>query len=212
MARAADRAKRASIIQTAFRAFGERGFRATTIESIARRAGVAPGSVYTYFDDKDDLFRSTVEEGWDAFLARLEGIRTSAEPFRRKLEILVDTGFQVLKENLPLLRGMLFEASQRKLVQAKLDRVCESVEKLILGARGRARVGTQWRKILKITVVGILFSAASVPPEKTDEEIRGLKEAITARLGEIVKRRGRAGSPAVRPAPDGHAAAARRPR
>ncbi|MCX7039680.1 MAG: hypothetical protein NT005_11190, partial [Spirochaetes bacterium] len=42
-----------------------------------------------------------------------------------------------------------------------------------------------WRKTLKITVVGILFSAASVQPEKTDEEIRALREAITARLAEL---------------------------
>jgi AcrR family transcriptional regulator len=198
MARAADGTKRASIIQTAFRAFGERGFRATTIQSIARRAGVAPGSVYTYFHDKDDLFRSTVEEGWDAFLGQLEGIRASREPFARKLRVLVDTGFQVLKENLPLLRGMLFEAGQRKLVQAKLDRVCESVERIVLGERGRTRVGAQWRRILKVTVVGILFSAASVPPERTDEEIRGLKEAVSARLADLGKRREQAGTPARR--------------
>ena len=186
MARAADTAKRASILQNAFRAFGERGYSDTTIKAIAGRAGIAPGSVYTYFADKDDLFRCTVEEGWEAFLGRLEEIRTSPQPFRRKVQVLVDTGFQVMKDNLPLLRGMLFEASQRRLVQAKLDRVCESVEKLILGAKGRVRVGAHWRRILKITIVGILFSAASVPPERTDEEIRGLKEAITSRLGALV--------------------------
>jgi AcrR family transcriptional regulator len=185
MARAADTAKRASILRTAFRVFGELGYRATTIKAIALRAGVAPGSVYTYFTDKDDLFRCTVEEGWNDFLGRLEQIRTSAEPFKRKIATLVDTGFQALKESLPLMRGMLFEANQRKLVQAKLDKVCESVEKLLSGPGGRAPVGAQWRKVLKITVVGILFSAASVPPEKTDEEIRGLREAVTARLAEL---------------------------
>lgn len=187
MARAADTVKRASILRTAFRVFGELGYRATTIKAIALRAGVAPGSVYTYFTDKDDLFRCTVEEGWSDFLGRLEQIRTSAQPFSRKLATLVDTGFQALKESLPLMRGMLFEASQRKLVQAKLDKVCESVEKLLKGQGARPPVGTHWRKILKITVVGILFSAASVPPEKTDEEIRALREAIAARLAELGK-------------------------
>ena len=187
MARAADTVKRASILRTAFRVFGELGYRATTIKAIALRAGVAPGSVYTYFTDKDDLFRCTVEEGWSDFLGRLEQIRTSAQPFTRKLATLVDTGFQALKESLPLMRGMLFEASQRKLVQAKLDKVCESVEKLLKGQGARPPIGTHWRKILKITVVGILFSAASVPPEKTDEEIRALREAIAARLAELGK-------------------------
>jgi AcrR family transcriptional regulator len=188
MARAADTGKRARILRTAFGAFGERGFRATTIKAIARRAGVAPGSVYTYFADKEDLFRSTVEEGWEAFLARLEAIRTSSRPLGRKLDDLVDTGFEALEENLPLLRGMLFEPSQRGLVRAKLDRVCESVEKLILGAKADARVGAHWRKVLRITVFGILFSAASAPPDQTDGEIRGLKEAIGSRLAALAVR------------------------
>lgn len=188
MARAADTGKRRSILQTAFRVFGELGFQATTIKAIALRAGVAPGSVYTYFTDKEDLFRCTVEEGWNDFLGRLEQIRTSAQPFPRKLATLVDTGFQALKESLPLMRGMLFEASQRKLVQENLDRVCESVEKLLSGPGGRQPVGAHWRKTLKITVVGILFSAASVPPEKTDEEIHALREAITVRLSELGSR------------------------
>lgn len=187
MARAADAMKRASILKTAFRVFGELGYRATTIKAIALRAGIAPGSVYTYFTDKDDLFRRTVEEGWSDFLARLEQIRTSDQPFTRKLATLVDTGFQALKESLPLMRGMLFEASQRKLVQEKLDKVCESVEKLLRSQGARPPIGAHWRKILKITVVGILFSAASAPPENTDEEIRALREAIAARLAELGK-------------------------
>ncbi len=188
MARAADTVKRASILKTSYRVFGELGYRATTIKAIARRAGVAPGSVYTYFKDKDELFRCTVEEGWNDFLGRLEQIRTSAQPFKAKLATLVDTGFLALKESLPLMRGMLFEAGQRKLVQAKLDRVCQTVEMLLSDPEARPPAGAHWRKILKITVVGILFSAASAQPEKTDGEIRALRGAITARLAELATR------------------------
>ena len=195
MGRLRDTAKRGIIMDTAFRVFGESGFARTTIKRIADRAGIAPGSIYTYFKDKDELFRSTVEEGWDAFLDRLDRIRTSDRPFREKLQTLVDTGFLVLEENLPLLRGMLFEASQRKLFHAKLERLCESVEKLILegvhamGKSARIRtLATQWRRLLRITIIGILFAAASAEPEKTKEEIRGLKEAVTARLGFLLGR------------------------
>jgi AcrR family transcriptional regulator len=195
MGRLRDTAKRGIIMDTAFRVFGESGFARTTIKRIADRAGIAPGSIYTYFKDKDELFRFTVEEGWDAFLDRLDGIRTSDRPFREKLQTLVDTGFLVLEENLPLLRGMLFEASQRKLFHAKLERLCESVEKLILegvhamGKSARIRtLATQWRRLLRITIIGILFAAASAEPEKTKEEIRGLKEAVTARLGFLLGR------------------------
>lgn len=40
--------------------FGERGFHEASISGITRRAGVALGSFYTYFDSKDAVFRALV--------------------------------------------------------------------------------------------------------------------------------------------------------
>ena len=46
--------------------FGERGFHDASISSITRRAGVALGSFYTYFDSKDAIFRALVLDMSDA--------------------------------------------------------------------------------------------------------------------------------------------------
>lgn len=46
--------------------FGEKGFHDASISSITRRAGVALGSFYTYFDSKDALFRALVSDMSDA--------------------------------------------------------------------------------------------------------------------------------------------------
>ena len=46
--------------------FGERGFHEASISSITRRAGVALGSFYTYFDSKDAIFRALVGDLSDA--------------------------------------------------------------------------------------------------------------------------------------------------
>ncbi|MXO94938.1 TetR family transcriptional regulator [Erythrobacter aquimaris] len=46
--------------------FGERGFHEASISSITRRAGVALGSFYTYFDSKDAIFRALVLDMSDA--------------------------------------------------------------------------------------------------------------------------------------------------
>jgi AcrR family transcriptional regulator len=40
--------------------FGEKGFHEASVSSITRRAGVALGTFYTYFDSKDALFRALV--------------------------------------------------------------------------------------------------------------------------------------------------------
>lgn len=41
--------------------FSKRGFDATRVEDIARLAGVAKGSVYTHFKDKEALFQGLIE-------------------------------------------------------------------------------------------------------------------------------------------------------
>lgn len=42
--------------------FGEKGFHEASVSSITRRAGMALGSFYTYFDSKDALFRALVAD------------------------------------------------------------------------------------------------------------------------------------------------------
>lgn len=42
--------------------FGEKGFHEASVSSITRRAGVALGTFYTYFDSKDSLFRALVHD------------------------------------------------------------------------------------------------------------------------------------------------------
>ncbi len=42
--------------------FGEKGFHEASVSSITRRAGVALGSFYTYFDSKDAIFRALVAD------------------------------------------------------------------------------------------------------------------------------------------------------
>ncbi|MXO89409.1 TetR/AcrR family transcriptional regulator [Pontixanthobacter aquaemixtae] len=46
--------------------FGERGFHEASISGITRRAGVALGSFYTYFDSKDAIFRALVADMSDS--------------------------------------------------------------------------------------------------------------------------------------------------
>jgi AcrR family transcriptional regulator len=51
-----------TILDAAAAEFGEKGFHEGSISGITRRAGVALGSFYTYFDSKDDVFRALVRD------------------------------------------------------------------------------------------------------------------------------------------------------
>src|SRR5437899_10440928 len=52
----------AEIVTAALAEFVERGFAATRLEAVARRAGVTKGTLYLYFDSKEDLFKAVVRE------------------------------------------------------------------------------------------------------------------------------------------------------
>jgi AcrR family transcriptional regulator len=51
---------RNKLLDAAEGAFGENGFHATSIGDITRRASVALGTFYVYFDSKDEIFRALV--------------------------------------------------------------------------------------------------------------------------------------------------------
>lgn len=59
------------LLDAAAEEFGTKGFHDASVSSITRRAGVALGSFYTYFDSKDALFRALVAD-------MSEKVRTSA--------------------------------------------------------------------------------------------------------------------------------------
>ncbi|PKN31068.1 MAG: TetR/AcrR family transcriptional regulator [Deltaproteobacteria bacterium HGW-Deltaproteobacteria-21] len=55
--------KRQRVLREAARLFAERGFSATDVAELAKRAGVSKGSLYTYFESKEDLYLHVCEDG-----------------------------------------------------------------------------------------------------------------------------------------------------
>ncbi|SRR3990172_126769 len=56
-------ARPGEILDAALDLFVEKGFAATRLEDVAQRAGVSKGTVYLYFDSKDDLFKAVIRSG-----------------------------------------------------------------------------------------------------------------------------------------------------
>lgn len=67
----------AAILDTAFRVFGMRGYRATRLEDVAAQAGMTKGAIYYHFESKEDLLRRAVEHRHQAIFAEIE--RRAAE-------------------------------------------------------------------------------------------------------------------------------------
>ncbi len=60
------------LLAAAIDLFVERGFAATRLEDVARRAGVSKGTLYLYYTNKEELFKAVVRESILPFLGRAE--------------------------------------------------------------------------------------------------------------------------------------------
>jgi TetR/AcrR family fatty acid metabolism transcriptional regulator len=78
--------KRERIVEAAIEVFAEKGFRSARISDIAEGAGVADGTIYLYFRNKEDLlltiFEEKMEELLRALALALEGIASPVEKMR----------------------------------------------------------------------------------------------------------------------------------
>lgn len=73
------------IVAAALEAFVERGFAATRVEDVARRAGVTKGTVYLYFRNKEALFKAVVRETIVPVIAKGESIAQAFQGSAREL-------------------------------------------------------------------------------------------------------------------------------
>jgi len=65
-------ARPAELLAAALDLFVERGYAATRLDDVAKRAGVSKGTVYLYFPSKEELFKAVVREGLVPLLERGE--------------------------------------------------------------------------------------------------------------------------------------------
>lgn len=86
---AADPFKRKRLLGAAIRTFGTRGFHEAKIAEIAAEAGVAEGTVYLYFRNKEDLLGCVFDETMDEVLSEARAVRHAAGSAKEKLERLV---------------------------------------------------------------------------------------------------------------------------
>src|SRR5712671_4209449 len=82
--------RRAAIIEAALDEFISRGFTATRIDDVARRAGVAKGTIYLHFKDKESMFEELIRTALVPLIGRLHApppiggsVRDAVEAFAR---------------------------------------------------------------------------------------------------------------------------------
>lgn len=191
MSRSPDEEKRRRILQVSFEAFGEQGYKKTTIKQIADRAGIAPGSIYTYFHDKDSLFLSAITEIWDRFsLAAQTAAENQQIPFVRRATDLFDVAEDLVRRSHTLLNGIFAMPGRRDLLRRNLDNACRQLVPFFEeGAKlGLTLVGANpaFRFYeVKVILSGVLWALALVDGSHFETELAQVKAAWLRELDKV---------------------------
>jgi AcrR family transcriptional regulator len=82
--------RREAILAAALDEFSVRGFAATRLDDVAQRAGVAKGTIYLYFRDKESLFQELVRSMLSPIVGALEAAPKADLPARTIAEMLAE--------------------------------------------------------------------------------------------------------------------------
>ncbi len=88
------------ILAAGVKVFAEQGYSGSTVSAIAREAGVADGTIYLYFKNKEDILaqfvRGQSQKFFDAFRERMPGEKSAVD----RLKLLVRLHFEVSQEDM----------------------------------------------------------------------------------------------------------------
>jgi TetR/AcrR family fatty acid metabolism transcriptional regulator len=87
------------IIQAATKMFARKGFYKTRISEIAMEAQVADGTIYIYFENKDDILISLFEEQMKAVIDNMVGQISREDDPVKKLEKFALIHLQLIEQN-----------------------------------------------------------------------------------------------------------------
>jgi AcrR family transcriptional regulator len=107
-------ARREAILAAALDEFAAQGFAATRLDDVARRAGVAKGTIYLHFQDKEALFQELIRSVLGPFVGTLEVALKADLPVRfiaeQALEMFVREVYETRRKD--VLRLILTEGQR----------------------------------------------------------------------------------------------------
>jgi TetR/AcrR family transcriptional regulator, fatty acid metabolism regulator protein len=88
-----------SIQEATMRVISRKGMAAATVQEIADEAGVAKGTIYLYFRDRDELIEKTFEGAMTQLVARIDAVLDQDLPFDQKIRAMMAAKLGFFSEN-----------------------------------------------------------------------------------------------------------------
>jgi TetR/AcrR family transcriptional regulator, fatty acid metabolism regulator protein len=122
--------KEQAILEAAVKVFARRGYHNSKISTIAESAGIATGSVYLYFPNKESIILAIFDRLWQRLLGGFSQILTSADldPCA-KLDAIIDSFFDYFISNPAL--AIVFVNEQQHLIKERRGNVARHYDQFL---------------------------------------------------------------------------------
>lgn len=117
--------KRLEILDAAIKLFSEQGFEKTTVDEIAGQAGVGKGTIYLYFNTKEQIFLAIIEDGLKALNRMVSEILSGPGDYFQHIERVIRANFQFVEKNRDFSKIIIKEQLNLKLFNA--DPGCRNI-------------------------------------------------------------------------------------
>lgn len=129
------------ILRAALCEFSEKGFSSSRMDDIAKLAGVAKGTLYLHFKDKEALFSALIEQLLSPMVQQIEAPLPAGESIRTHLEKFLQTLLAKLTHSpeasilrLLITEGFRFPNLTKLYYETIVHRGLKGIEKLLLQA------------------------------------------------------------------------------
>src|SRR5262245_11274970 len=140
-------ARREAILAAALDEFSTQGFAAARLDDVARRAGVAKGTIYVHFRDKEALFQELIRSVLSPFVGTLEVALRRDVPVRvivgEVVELFVTQVYSTRRKDvirLILSEGSRFPNLAEFYYREVLSRIMAAVRELMRRAAARGEI------------------------------------------------------------------------
>ncbi|EJR62593.1 hypothetical protein IIO_02524 [Bacillus cereus VD115] len=176
------------ILEAAVDMFGEKGYASTSTSEIAKRAGVAEGTIFRYYKTKKDLLLAVVMPTLTKFAAPFfvqafakEIFKTDYESYEGLLRVVILNRFEFAKKHFPMIKILIQEVPFQPELKSEIQQLVETellshFKKLIVKFQEEGEIiEMPPPSVLRLTlsaVLGFLLTRFLLLPEENwDDEL-----------------------------------------
>lgn len=179
------------IRQAAIRVFSRKGFYKARAEEIAHEAGVAVGTIYNYFDTKEDILLSIFKGEFEERVRFYEKLQGSSLSIPEQIRRLLQEHFSLLKERAELAQVLLRERFNPG--KGFKDRLGDLYRGMLKRIEALIREGVEegWvrpchPRIVAHALFGVVESISAYGILYPEEEVQRILQTAPAELADLI--------------------------